>query len=136
MQQQLDKAPESCEGEVVPRLRPIAIKAQEDTDEGIIRGQSWRGEAMDTQWMMQELQDLRSEVTSLRGTVVAYERIEKISPNGKIPNLAINSRESVLSDGTEVAIRPSELETMRQIFNLFAKHGTLFTIGSLCHSPA
>ncbi|ETV93681.1 hypothetical protein H310_12448 [Aphanomyces invadans] len=126
MQKQLDDAPEIPDGEQVPYARFGASSPTGSPRHGghptILnrsnRSDSWRGEEIDVPTMLLELEDLRSEVSTLRSELVLFQKAEKHGEHRR-PGGARNRRGSVLDDGTAIALEPRELERMKQIFSLF-----------------
>ncbi|KAH9147186.1 hypothetical protein AeRB84_008685, partial [Aphanomyces euteiches] len=127
MQEQLNNAPEVPDGEQVPYSRfgassPIGSPHQ---GSGLVvnrstRSDSWRGEDIDVPTMLLELDDLRSEVSTLRSELVLYQKAEKHGDRRPVGG-GRQRRGSVLEDGTAIALEPRELERMKQIFSLFDK---------------
>jgi hypothetical protein len=93
MQEQLNKAPEIRDGESVPYIRfgassprhesssfsssPKASSSFSSSSFRNLRSDSWRGEDVDVLSILQELEDLRSTVTTLRSELAVYEKTEK-----------------------------------------------------------
>lgn len=129
MQQQLDNAPDVADGEQVPYARFGASSPTGSPRQGASfvlnrtsRSDSWRGEEIDVPTMLLELDDLRSEVSTLRSELVLYQKAEKHGE--RRPAGGRQRRGSVLDDGTAIALEPRELERMKQIFSLFDKEST------------
>ncbi|KAF1786005.1 PH domain-like [Phytophthora cactorum] len=127
MQQCIDNAPDKKDGEKVEYTRPGASFRSKRSD-------SWREEDPDVLSMAVELEDLRSEVTTLKAELASYEQAEK--RYGTEISAARTRRGSVLDDGTELSIEPREMERMRAIFNLFDVQGNGFITISYMHSKS
>jgi len=129
MQHQIDIAPETKDGENVPYSRPGASSPLGGSPRRTfrtMRSDSWRGEDADVPTLLQELEDLRSEVATLKSEVSLYEKSEKHEEFQEARLGAPRTRArrgSVLEDGTPVALEPREMERMKQIFSLFDVQG-------------
>ncbi|KAF0720567.1 Aste57867_207 [Aphanomyces stellatus] len=130
MQKQLDNAPEVPDGEQVPYARFGASSptgspraAGPGAFNRTARSDSFKGEDLDVSSMLTELEDLRSEVTTLRSELVLFQKTEKAATGGSRPAGGRARRGSVLDDGTAIALEPRELERMKQIYLLFDKDG-------------
>lgn len=122
MQTQIDAAPEKEDVASMTYARPIASSPTYSTGKGcgLTRTASWQEEEADMSAMVQELEDLRSEVTTLRAELASYEKTQQ---RYKMKSFAGTRRGSILEDGTAVNIEPLEMERMRAIFNLFDTQG-------------
>lgn len=118
MQNSIDLAPETLDGQVIPRSKPIHISPSrqvpfelgQEVDEGPLTRNNGS--------LSEEVNDLKSELAIFRAEVMGYRKVEEES------EIAIRQkRDSTLPDGTEVHISASEMETMRQIFMLFDTDG-------------
>jgi inorganic pyrophosphatase len=127
MQHLIDIAPDTKDGENVAYSRPIASPSSSPRENSfrMVRQDSWREEEFDIPSMAQELEDLRSEVATLRAELVSYEKTEK-KYNAEIISEMRARHGSVLDDGTQVNIEPREIERLRAIFNLFDQKGNGF----------
>jgi inorganic pyrophosphatase len=130
MQSVIDAAPDRNDGEAVHYSRPIASSPSGSpraaieggaSFRGVQRKDSWREEDADMMAMQTELEDLRSEVTTLKAELASYEQTEK--RYGTEITALRTRRGSVLDDGTEVSLDPRDLERMRGIFQLFDQQG-------------
>lgn len=126
MQTAIDNSPDKSEGASVPYQRPIASSPSSSPRGGssrMLRKDSWREEDdLDVQTMAIELEDLRSEVATLRAELASYEQTEKKYGTEIISEMRTR-RGSVLDDGTQLNIEPREMERMRAIFELFDHQG-------------
>ncbi|TYZ57795.1 hypothetical protein PybrP1_012033 [[Pythium] brassicae (nom. inval.)] len=128
MQAAIDNAPDKSASTSVPYLRPIASSPSSSPRAGstarMVRKDSWREEVddVDVAQMTVELEDLRSEVATLRAELASYEQTEKKYGSEIISELRVR-RGSVLDDGTQLSIEPREMERMRAIFELFDQQG-------------
>ncbi|OQR86475.1 inorganic pyrophosphatase [Achlya hypogyna] len=126
MQQQLDLAPEVADGELAPYGRNGAASPTGSPRAGqsfrTLRSDSWRGEDADLPVLLTELEDLRSQVSTLRSELAVYEKTEKNVSDIKSRG-GRQRRGSILEDGTPIALEPREMERMKQIFSLFDSNG-------------
>ncbi|OQR81722.1 inorganic pyrophosphatase [Thraustotheca clavata] len=125
MQEQLNNAPDIADGEFAPYARHGASSPSGSPRAApvyrTLRSDSWRGEDVDVSNMLTELEDLRSQVETLRSELVVYEKTEK---RGEVRSRGTRQRRgSVLEDGTPIALEPREMERMKQIFSLFDSNG-------------
>ncbi|CAI5716644.1 unnamed protein product [Peronospora destructor] len=128
MQKCIDNAPDKKDGERVEYVRPVASSPSSASPKSASfrskRSDSWREEDPDVLSMTVELEDLRSEVATLKAELASYEQAEK--RYGQEVKSVLKRRGSVLDDGTELNIEPREMERMRAIFNLFDVQGNGF----------
>lgn len=120
MQELINKAPETVDGVSVGDARPVASSPQ--ASNRLSRADSWRSEDIDVDSLLQEVEDLRSQVANARSELVSYEKTQEKSDEVSMRQ----RRGSILEDGTEVDLEPQEMERMRNIFNLFDSEGNGF----------